>query len=246
MQMKARSMPNARKFSLFLAVAACLCTSPARADAGFVDQVERLEVERGEAEIESQTIFVPSQKRFSSSLRGGLTLEYGLSDRLSLGTEFEYEADDGAFDADEIAVQAKWIALDPATATVGFGVQLGAGYAFEDSALGLEATAIAAIDRADWWAALNTTMRTRPGDRSALDVVYAARADRALTDSVALGIEAGGALAADDPRGHWAGPVLSFGDDSKAALPEVEIGMFAGLNRNSPGVQFRLELDWAF
>jgi hypothetical protein len=227
---------------------AVLATSGvAHAQAGLVDQVEGLDIVENGREFEFRTLVVPAQKRFPSAMNAGVTFEYGVSERLSVGVEVEMEKSGDTLEADEIGVQAKLLVVDPDEAPIGFGLQLATGYAIEDSALALGVTAIVAIERPHWSAAVNAIVANREDDRSAFDIAYAARADRRLGDSLAIGVEAGGDLRSDARRGHYAGPVLSFeAEDGPESLPALEIGAFTGLDRDAPDIQVRIELDWEF
>lgn len=231
----------------FLLVTVIFISRPASADPGVVDQVERLEISKGEIELELQSVLVPSQSRYSASYGGGVTVEFGVSGEFGLGSEVEYEVADGDAEIEEVALQAKWIAVDPETADFGLGVQIGAGYDIEDARFAVEATAIVEVQRPNWIATANVILRALPGERDGEELSYAARADRRLGDDVLIGVEAGGALMSNDPRGHWIGPVLSYSaNENMSGVPHIDIGVFTGLNRNSPGFQARVELDWEF
>ncbi|WP_156874120.1 hypothetical protein [Sphingorhabdus lutea] len=231
--------------ALFITFAAIGFVNNAQAETGRVDQVEQLDGEAGEFELESQNIWVPKYDGEASQLAMGLTFEYGLLDNFIIGTEAEFEREDGEnFGLSEFAAQAKWIALSPQENAVGLGIQSSIIYNFEDDALSTETFFIAAIDGKEWTAAANIIASSEAGNLGKFDLGYSARADKEIGKNMQLGMEIGGDIAVDDPKAHWMGPVISFEPIEKG--PELEISAFTGLNQNSPDVQFRLEIDWEF
>lgn len=228
------------------AATCCLAATPLRAETGVVDQVEALDIEAGENELELQLIAFPRQDGDPSYVGGGLTFERGLSDAFALGIEIEFEREGGRFKVDEVTAQAKLVVADPDEGGLGLGIQLAAGYAFEDRKFAMETVLIAALERESWTAAANLIGSAREGRLDAYDLRYAARIDRPLSGGFSIGLEAGGEITSQDPRGHWIGPVIALESAEGGAMPTIELGAFAGLNRAAPDVQFRLEIDFAF
>ncbi len=212
---------------------------------GTVDQVESLDVEKGESELELQGIFIPASNGNGWSGGGGVTLEHGVNDRLALGVELEVEGDGDETEVEAVSAQLKYVFLDPTDNVVGLGTQMSVGYAFGDKALATEAVLIADVVRKGWQASANLILESREDNRSNFDLGYAARADWEVSDKLALGIEAGGDLASAEKKAHWIGPVLAF-ETAKDGAFGIELGVFGGLNKATPDVQFRLEMDWAF
>lgn len=238
---------NFREFSrIFFAAACCLVATPLRAETGVVDQVEALDIEAGENELELQLIVVPRQDGVPSYAAGGLTFERGVSDALALGVEIEFEREDGSLKIDEVTAQAKLAVTDPGDGGLGLGVQLAAGYAFAVRQFAIETVLIAAIERKGWSTAANLIVSAREGRLDAYDLRYAARLDRPLPGGFSIGLESGGEIASQDPRGHWIGPVIALESAAGSAMPAIELGAFAGLNRATPDMQLRLEIDLAF
>ena len=230
---------------LMLMVACSVVAGPAAAQTGIVDQVEALGAETGETSVEIQTVWVPRQNGEDAYLAGAITIDHALRPWAVVGTELSYDAD-GRLSLDEILAQIKLTAIDPADAPVGLGVQIAAGYSIGEDDLAVEAIFIAAVERETWSGAANLEIEARDGGLTRYDVRYAVRVDYALATHWAIGIETGGELASEAARGHWVGPVLTVAGDDGGLLPELELSAFSGLNRASPDMQLRIELEWGF
>ncbi len=226
------------------ALAALLAPVPAAAEGGLVDQVERLEIEAGEFETEGQLIY--AEENDEETLLLGTTFEYGLTDNFQLGVEFEAEREAGeALILETIGFQFKWAVIDPEDAGIGIGIQSALTLDPASGELGSETFLIAESRLRSVDAAANLVIETEPGDFSEASSAYAVRLDRELSDRFALGIEAGGALSGEGEGSHFVGPVATaaLGDSDGAA---AELGVFAPLSEEAPGLQIRLEIDLAF
>jgi hypothetical protein len=223
------------------------CSSPAVAEPATVDQVELLDVEAGEAELELQWIAIPAQDGAGSSLGAGLTAEFAVSDRVALGIEIGAARAGGDTEVEEVSAQIKWVAVAPDEANIGLGLQAAVGYSLEEEAVETELNLIAEAQRGPLGFTANLIFTALPGAGEPVDVRYGLRVDRATSGPVALALEAGGVIAAEGVRGHWIGPALElapFGEDEGA--PSLDFSWFAGLGRDAPDHQLRLEIDWAF
>lgn len=217
----------------------------ALAEEGRVDQIERAEIEWGEAEIELQTIHVPAGNGEASASAANLTLERGVTRFLSLGIEIETEAEDGeALDVDSVGLQAKWVPNPDAA--VRFGVQTGLFVTADEGEVGSETFLIAETEAAGLDLVANAVIETEPGDWSETSAAYGLRADYPAGEQLMLGLEAGGGLSGEGAGAHWLGPVLSLLPPEGATRPAVELSVFLPLTQETPDVQFRIELDHAF
>jgi hypothetical protein len=217
---------------------------PALAEPALVDQVERLDIRRGEAELEWQSMFADpagGEARIALHLLSG---EYALDDRFSLG--FELGAADESGDdlsGEYLLLQAKYVVLDPEDAPVGFGLQASLGPALDggDGEAELEIL----FEKRLTALAFATDIAVEAPLEAMGDAVtrYAARADLARRWG-GLGLEIGGDIdSGDEAARHWFGPLVVF--DPVAAFA-VELGYFRGLNDDTPDNQFRIYLARTF
>jgi len=218
------------------------------AEPGRVDQLEFLDVEKGEAELESQTVWASETDDAEAGIMTGLTFEYGLSGRLALGMEAEFERPNGdAISFETFSIQAKWVAVDAESAPLGLGIQFSLALDPETGDVGSETFLIAAAQRELWRAAGNIVIEAEPGDWSSPSVGYALRADKQLTGNVWAGLEAGGGLYGEGEGSSWLGPVVILGTAGVShGLPGIELSAFTGLTQQTPDFQTRIELSWEF
>ena len=79
-----------------------------------VDQLEFLDIEKGEAELESQTVWASETEDSEAGFMTGLTFEYGLSGRLAVGIEAEFKRPNGdVISLETFSIQAKWASSFP-------------------------------------------------------------------------------------------------------------------------------------
>lgn len=222
----------------------CLLALPQVAHAeGYVDQVERLEIEAGEAEVEGQFIHAWDDAD-GDLLKAGLTVEYGLSDSLQLGIEIETARPQGAsLEVETIGLQAKWSWLDPQNNPLGLGLQSGLTLDPDSGNVGSESFFIAEHQGEAIDLAANIILETEPGEWGDPEIGYALRAERALGETLALAIEAGGGLAGEGKVAHFLGPVLVFAPAGEEG-PAFELSLFAPLSSEAPDLQARLEVDF--
>ncbi|WP_123906291.1 hypothetical protein [Sphingorhabdus sp. YGSMI21] len=239
-------MTRRSNLSAAMASVLLLCASPALAGEGRVDQAEGLEIEADALEIEFQTIFVPAGNGAKGEWKFAPTIEYGLSDALSVGLEFEFEKESGEPALlTEIGVQAKLALISPEDAPVGLGFQ--SSLIFDRSAdVGFETYIIAEHDGEKIDVIGNLVISAEPGDWSELSASYVGRLDHAIDDRYALGLESGGELSGETKGRHWLGPVFSMSPKEGGLVPAVEFSIFAPLTGKTPDVQMKLELDWEF
>ena len=241
-----------RIFAAIAALSVATVTPVASAGEGRVDQAEKLEVEPGATEIELQNIYVPASEGDESAWKLAPTFEYGLSDRLGIGLELEFEKEGkGTLLFTELGFQAKWVAIDPEDAPLGLGIQTSL-VLDRQGELGSETYLIAEAFAGETDLTANLVYATAPGHWSEDGFSYVLRADQPLGKRLLLGAEAGGELSGEAKGRHWIGPVFTLLPDSKGEdreggmLPALEFGVFAPLSAVTPDVQFRLELDWEF
>lgn len=218
------------------------------AEPGRVDQLEFLNIEEGEAELESQTVWASKTEDSEAGFMTGLTFEYGFSGRLAIGMEAEFERPNGdAISLETFSIQAKWVAVDAESAPLGLGIQFSSAVDPETGDIGSETFLIAAVQREMWRAAGNLVIETEPGDWSSPSVGYAVRADNQLSGNVWAGLEAGGGLHGEGKGSYWLGPVFILGTAGVShGLPGIELSAFAGLTQQTPDFQTRIELSWEF
>lgn len=236
----------ARAITTAIIVGACALASPAcaQAEGARVDQVEWLEIEADTTEAESQTIWDNGEEE---GLKTGLTLERGLSERLSLGVELEWDRrDSGALALDEISLQAKLALIERAARGWGAGVQPALVIDRRSGAVGSETFFILETAARGWALAGNVIVNSEPGDWNDWQSGYALRAQRQISDALLLGIESGGTIAGFDRPGHWLGPVLALSPGGEGKGLAAELSAFAGLAPDTPDVQLRLALRWGF
>jgi hypothetical protein len=219
--------------------------APALAEPALVDQVERLDTERGEFEVEWQSIFADAtddEERTDIHILSG---EYGLTDRVSLGFELGAEDDDGeALEAEYLLLQAKFIALDPRQSPIGLGVQASVGPSLNggEGEAELELLSETRLGALVFAADIAIEAELDAWDDAATR--YAVRSDW-THDWGVLGLEAGGDIdpAIDEDARAWIGPLVAF---EASELFVVELSYFRGLNDETPDDQIRLQLGAAF
>ena len=216
------------------------------AEPGRVDQLEFLDIEEGEAELESQTVWASETEDSEAGFMTGLTLEYGLSGRLAVGVEAEFGRPNGdVISLETFSIQAKWVAVDAESAPLGLGIQFSLAVDPETGDIGSETFLIAAAQREMWRAAGNLVIEAEPGDWSSPSVGFAVRADKQLSGNVWAGLEAGGGLYGEGKGSYWLGPVFVLGTAGMShGLPGIELSAFAGLTQQTPDFQTRIELSW--
>jgi hypothetical protein len=226
---------------LFASVAA----TPAFAEPAVVDQVERLDVERGEAELEWQSILASStddQARVALHILSG---EYAFTDRFSLGFELGAEDEDGeALEAEYLMLQAKFVALDPDDSPIGFGVQASVGPSLNGGESEAELEILAETSLGGLVFAADIAIEAELDAIEDAATRYSARADWAHGWGL-IGLEAGGDIepAEDEGPRHWIGPLVAF-EPSETFV--VELSYLRGLNDDTPDDQIRLQLGASF
>ena len=219
-----------------------LCSA---AEEGRVDQVERAEVEAGEAELELQTIHIPPGDGDAAVWVANLTLEYGVSETLALGIEIETEAEDGEdLDIDSVGLQVKWVTRPDRETRL--GIQSGLFVTADGGQAGSETFLIAETRRGRLDLVANAVIETGPGDWDEVTAGYSLRADHPAGKGLMLGLEAGGGFSGEGDDAHWIGPVLSLWPETAETLPAVELSLFLPLTSETPDLQLRLELERAF
>jgi hypothetical protein len=206
------------------------------------DQVQRLDLERGGVEWEAQTVAARASADADSAQTLNIAAEYGLSDALGVGFELNGARSGGAaFAAEQFALQAKLVALDPARAPVGLGAQISLGRAFDIGAATAEVRLLAERRAGAFAFAGDVQIEA---EHSETDAFYSWRAEWRRGWGL-IGVEAGGelgpldAIAISGQRSHWLGPVLEFGLGDNAAL---EFSAFAALSDAAPDLQSRIAI----
>ncbi len=228
-------------------LAACLAM-PGQANAqAIVDQVERLDVESGEIEWEQQGIYASAGEGDVSARAINFSGELGLSERFALGFELE-TARDGAehFEAEMLALQTKFVALDPRETTVGLGAQLSLGRALHGDETEVELRLLAETRVIGLVLAGDLMLEHALAGDEPHDIAtrYATRLDWPQTWGL-LAVEAGGEwgvrgdLSWSGEDRHWLGPVVGVNLTDRFRL---EAGYFAGLSEATPDSQLRIEI----
>jgi hypothetical protein len=227
--------------ALLLASLACLLPVSAFAEPALVDQVERLDVERGVGELEWQSIFAGDTEDEAELSLHIFSGEYGFSDRFSLGFELGAEAEEGEnLSAEYLLVQAKFVAIDPRNSPIGFGVQASVGPALNGGQAEVELEFLAQAPLGALTIAADVSVEAELDGFDNAAMRYAVRSDWSRDWGV-LGIEAGGDLDAAEGEAtrHWIGPAVSFEPFDAFA---VELTYFRGLNDATPDDQLRIQL----
>ncbi len=213
-----------------------------------VDQVERLDIERGEFEWELQNVYAQATDDEASVLLMNLSAEYGFSERFALGFELETERE-GAdrLSADEVGLQFKFAVLNPEDDGFGLGAQFSLEHSFEDDELGAEFRLLVEQRFQEFVLATDIVLSTGADSEAggeSVGVRYQARLDWERSWGV-FALEAGGDLGTfdaftdvDEAR-HWLGAVAGF----EAGPIGIELGGFGGLTEETPDLQLRLELE---
>lgn len=233
------------RIALLLAASAA-ASGPALGQA-IVDQVERLDVERGESEWELQGISARAVEDEHSTLALNLSGEFGVSDRFALGFELETERHGaGNLEAEMLALQAKFVAFDPRNPAIGLGAQLSLGRALQGDETEVELRLLAERRFAGLALAGDLTMEYALAGEEPHNVVtrYATRLDWERPWGE-LALEAGGEWGARDDFNlsredrHWLGPMVGMNLSDRF---RIEVGYFAGLNPATPDAQVRIEI----
>jgi hypothetical protein len=206
-----------------IAVMVALCPMAAHAEAR-PESLDQLEPERGEWEIEWFGSFGGDGEQEVEIL-------HGLSDRVAIGGEIEFEGPGGGLEFESASAVMLYRFSDPSDDPVGLGVKGEAAIARGGKLARLEARAIAEVQTPRWWLQGNVILRhAREDGERGTGLAYAASLQTQVAGAW-LGIEATGQaarLSGDPdaaPRGnHYAGPSLTFerdiGEDA-----EIEIGL---------------------
>jgi hypothetical protein len=223
----------AAHFALFAAVA----NAQDRPD------IDGIDFDAGGTEIELETRFFDTGD--GTGLMMQLQAEHALDDRWALGAELELERDPGeTLEADTAIASLKWRA-PRSDGGIAFALQAGAGYAFSDDAAAIEAAAYIGWSTGDWSLAGKFDMLQLLQDQAEPEFGYRLRLARELESDIEIGIEAGGDLWAGAEPQHRIGPFVEVplgGDDA----PVLELGAFAGLTRDTPDMQYRVEIEFEF
>ncbi len=228
-----------------LALSFVVLSPSAFAAPALVDQVERLAIERGEFELEWQSIFADRTDDEERTALHILSGEYAVTDRFSLGFELGAEDEDGgAPEAEYILLQAKFVALNPRQSPVGFGVQASVGPSLNGGDGEVELAFIGEKTMGALAFAANITVEAELDAVADAATRYAVRTDW-TRDWGVLGLEVGGDInpAEDEEPRHWIGPLVAL-QASQSLV--VELSYFRGLNDETPDNQFRLQLEASF
>lgn len=224
---------------------ASLLPYPAFAEPALVDQVERLDVQGGATELEWQTAYGSATDHEESTLHHIFSGEHAFTDRISLGFEIGAETPNNqAFSADYLFLQAKVVALDPDDEAIGLGLQASFGPSLEG---GEGEAELEILSETRVGAIILAADIAIEAELNAIDVIttrYALRADWRRGWGV-IGLEAGGDLnpALDEAPRHWFGPLVAFAPTETLL---IELSYLRGLNKHTPGDQFRLQIGRAF
>jgi hypothetical protein len=240
-------MPSVwRRWTCLLLPAAIAAASPACALQG-PEQLEQIEPDAGEWQAEYYGVFGGAGEQSAELL-------VGLSDKLVVGAEAEFEGPRDGLQFDSLSAVLLYRAVDPEDHPVGIGFEIQASLGRDGGFDGFELRAIAERRASEWWLQGDLILRNaREDGAKGTGLAYAASVQRSLGGRTWLGIEASGQMARVDgapelaPSGrHYAGPSLT------AELPvggrEVELGL-AWLQRirgHGPGSGPRIFAQFTF
>jgi hypothetical protein len=241
-------MRDAAWRALGAALPVCLlaCTAPALAQDG-PEQLDQIEPGAGEWQAEYYGAFGGAGEQ-------SLELLVGVSDRLVLGAEAEFEGPRDGLSFDTIALVALYRAVDPEDHPVGVGIKVEASVGRDGRLARLETRAIVERRGPSWWLQGDLILRhVREDGARGTGVAYAASVQHALGGKAWLGIEAsgqaariGGAAELAPQGNHYAGPSLTV--ERPIGDGEVELGL-AWLHRlrgNGPGSGPRIFAQFSF
>lgn len=198
-------------------------TSPAFAQEG-PEQLEQIEPGPGEWQAEYYGAFGGGGDQSGELL-------VGVSDKVVLGAEVEFEESRGGLRLDSIAAVLLYRAIDPDEHPIGIGFKLQASIGRDGGFDGAEARAIVERRARDWWLQGDLILRNASDDGAhGTGLAYAASVQRSLGGGTRLGIEASGQVVRLDgaavlaPAGrHYAGPSLTA--ELQIGKSEVELGL---------------------
>ncbi len=230
-----------KAFWLLAAAWPALLSSPAAGQE--VLNIDGIDTEAGETEIELETRILDEDPGAGLFIQA--QFEHALSDRWAIGGELELERDPGdALLADAALASLKWRA-PRGNSGFGFALQVSAGYASQDRAVVGETAAYLGWSNAAWSLSSKFDVEQVFERGAEPEFGYRLRLARQLGDDLEIGIEGAGDLwTADDPQ-HRIGPYIELplgGDEA----PALELGAFAGLTRNTPDIQYRVEIVFEF
>lgn len=205
--------------------------------------IDGIEVEAGETEVEFETRIRDEDQGTGLSMQ--LQLEHALDDRWALRGELEAERDPGeAVLADTAIASLKWRA-PRGKSGLGFAFQAGAGFDFQNDSAIVETAAYLGWSGDDLSLAGKFEMQQLLRDQAEPEFGYRLRLKRELGPDFEIGIESDGDLWNDDDPKHRIGPFVEIPLGGKRA-PVLELGAFAGLTRDTPDMQYRLEIEFEF
>ncbi|EIZ81364.1 hypothetical protein WSK_0071 [Novosphingobium sp. Rr 2-17] len=174
------------------------------------EQIEQIEPGSGEWQAEYYGAFGGAGNQSAQLL-------VGLSGRLMLGAEAEFQGPRDRLLFDSFGPLLLYRAIDPDQHPVGLGLELQASLGRDGAFEGVDARVIVERRAADWWLQGNLILRNAREDGSdGTSLAYAASVQRSLAGETWLGVEVSGQLkrlaGATElaPQGrHYAGPSLS-------------------------------------
>jgi hypothetical protein len=197
--------------------------SPALAQDG-PEQLEQIEPGKGEWQAEYYGAFGGADSQSAELL-------VGVSGRLVIGVEVEFENPGDRLRFDSVAPVVLYRAINPDEHPVGLGVEFRASIGSDGDFNGVEARAILERRAKDWWLQGDLILRETYEDGShGTCLAYAASVQRSLGVRMWLGIEASGQAARLGgaarlaPQGrNYAGPSLTA--EVPIGANEVELGL---------------------
>lgn len=205
-------------------------------------RAEGTDFELGESELELQSI--ANIYDAGTEIETQIQFEHGIAENWSIGAESEFEREAGdTLKASSIIASTKWRPPLGNDSAFAIAFQLGAGIDLEEDRFLVQTAAFGSLQQGDWLLGGRLRMTARPGSGSIATFDYRSTVERNLSEAVVVGIRMAGDLRSDDPAEHRIGPTLSadIGGDA-----ELELGLFAGLNRASPDAVLNAEISWEF
>ncbi|MHA4837830.1 hypothetical protein [Sphingopyxis sp. MSC1_008] len=188
------------------------------------ESLDQLEPVGGEKQIEWLGTFGGDREH-------GLELLVGVSDRLAIGGEIEFEGPNNGLTLDEASAILLYRFNDPKATAVGFGLMGEVSMGRGARVTAVEARGIAENQNERWWLQGNAILRhAREGGRQGTGIAYSVSIQRSVA-GMWIGLEASGHAVRLGgqrefaPQGnHYTGPSVTIERDF-GAEGEIEIGL---------------------
>jgi hypothetical protein len=204
---------------------AALLFAAVPAAAQSVEQLDQLEPGAGEVQAEYFGAWGGEGEQV-------IELLAGVTDRLALGVEAEFEGPEDGLEFEEFGFAALWRFADPEDGGIATGIMAEVGFDRSGDVAEISGRFIAENIGPRWWWQGNLIVRhAREDAERGTGLAYGASAQRSVGDEIWFGVEASGQLArlsGEDelaPAGnHWIGPSLTA-EIEPSEDSEIELGV---------------------